>query len=374
MAVMMKSVVEMYITEVYNPKYYIYQALLYCLGGFVVIKNRKTIQVGGYIRLIWAFSILCFLFSFIRLDSFNARSIIALFFNSFIILLAYLNGIWFGDRLSSLKDRDWYLLLLLIPALYSMYLLRSYNSLGNWFDADAAFSVIVFFPFVFFFKRNWLSVLLALLFVVFSLIAAKRSILIFVIVCIAFYSIYRIFLNRKKRNSNLISRLLILMIIIFGSYYILTNESSGLMHTQERTERLGGITFDNGRYDIYSKVSSAILNAEAIPFLFGHGHAAVKRDFGIGAHNDFLEIGYDYGIIVALIYICIILYFFTKALRLIKQKEYQSAMWLGISISSIFILGMLNCIITSSVLEYTMFLALGCALGMNERPNPNDQG
>lgn len=365
MAIMMQSVVFLYIDDTYNPNFYIYQVVLYLVAGFVVVKNRYVIQKDTLLKFMWAFGIICFLFSFVQLRVFNLRSVGALFFNTFIIPLAYLNGSWLGNRLSYLKDRDLYLLLLQIPAFYSMYLLYGYNSLGNWFDADAAFCVIVFFPFVFYFKREWLSVIFAILYVAFTLTSAKRSILLFVIVCIAFFAFY-IIRSRNQSRQNVFSRLFLILAIIAGAYFILTNESSGLTHTQERIERIGGITFDNGRYDIYSIVSLAIINSDVVPLFFGHGHSAVKRDFDIGAHNDLLEIAYDYGLIAMILYICILLVIIKRTWRLFKHRNYLSTMRVGICVASIIILGMLNCIITSTVLEYITFLALGCAMGMDE--------
>lgn len=365
MSIMMQSVVFLYIDDTYNPYFYIFQVVLYLLAGFVVVKNRSRIQTDGLIINMWAFSTFCFMSSFVQLGALNPRSIGALFFNSFIIPVAFLNGSWLGNKLSYLKDRDWYLLLLLIPAFFAMSLLYRYNSLGNWFDADAAFCVIVFFPFIFFFKREWLSVLLAFFCVAFTLTSAKRSIIVFVMVCIALFVIYLI-KNKRQAKRAKFSRLWVFLAIIVGTYYFITNDNSGLLHTQERVESFGGMTFDNGRYDIYAVVSTAILKSDIFPLFFGHGYSAVKRDFGIGAHNDLLEIGYDYGLIAAIIYVCILLMIIKKAFRYYKQRNYLSSMRVGICIASIVILGMLNCIITSTVLEYIMFLALGCAVGLGE--------
>ena len=372
MALMMQSVVYLYISDTYNPNYYIYQILLYCLAGVVVVKNRRRIHAGRIVFLMWAFGAICFLFSFVQLEVFNSRIIGALFFNSFIIPLAFLNGSWLGDRLSNLKDRDIYLLLLQLPAFYSMYLLYSYNALGNWFDADAAFCVIVFFPFVFFFKREWLSIVLAVFYTAFALTSAKRSILILVVVCIVFFTIY-LFKSKRPSPKLAINRLLLILAVAVGSLFILTNESSGLIHTQERIEMFGGITFDNGRYKIYGAVSSAFFNSSIPHFLFGHGDNAVKRDFNIGAHNDLLEIGYDFGVIAALLYITILAVLLSKSWNYSKHSIHSSAMRSGICITSIIILGMLNCIITSTVLEYIMFLAMGCAMGLKESQSLQNQ-
>lgn len=365
MAIMMQSVVFLYIDDTYDPNYYIYQIVLYLVAGIIVFRNRRKVKTNALIKFMWAFGIMCFLFSFVQLEVFSPRTIGALFFNSFIIPLSFLNGFWFGNRLSYLKDRDLYLLLFQIPAFFAMYLLYSFNSLGNWFDADAAFCVIVFFPFIFFFKREWMSVLLAMFYVVFTLVSAKRSIIIFVVVCLTLFLFY-LMKNRRWNSRTILSNLYVFGAFIVGAYLVLNNESSVLLHMRERIEVLGGIDYDNGRYDIYNTVSKAIYNSDMLSFFCGHGNSAVKRDFDVGAHNDLLEIGYDYGVLSVVVYLCIFFVIVIKTLRYYRQKNYLSAMRVGLCVTSIVIMGMLNCLITSSVLEYILFLALGSAMGLNE--------
>lgn len=363
LAVTMQSSIELFLTETYNPNYYIYQALLYGLAGFIVIKNRNKIPYDGFMKYIWGFCALCFFVSLIRLDSISIRRISAVFFNTFIIPFAILNGKWLGSRLTSLKDQDLYILVLLIPVFYAIYLLRIYST-ETWYDPDAIFCVVVFFPFVFFYKRDWLSIVFILIFVIISLSSAKRSILVFMALSLLIYFFYILFFNSENKRKSIINKIFLLSIIVLGAFYIATNEKSGLMHSIERVERIGGMTSDNGRNTIYANVASSIYESSVVSLLFGHGHMAVKNDLGMGAHNDLLEIAYDYGIIAALLYVLILLRLIITTWQLFRKKKYLSAMRVGICVSSIIILGMLNCIVTRTILEYSMFFALGCAQGM----------
>ena len=141
------------------------------------------------------------------------------------------------------------------------------------------------------------------------------------------------------------------------------------MHSIERIERIEGTSADNGRYEIYLKVINLIYNSNIIDIFTGHGQMAVKNDTGKGAHNDILEIIYDYGIIAAFFYLSIILHFIKISFRKIRVNQFESALKIGISIASIIVLGMLNCIITSTALIYTMFLALGCSISLYNKVN-----
>lgn len=368
---MMKSSIDLYLTEIQNSHYYIYQSVLYSISGFIVIKYYKRIQSKRYnVGYMWIFGILCFLFSFIRMDEINIRNSVSLFFNTFIIPFAFLNGMWIGQKLSNMRNRDGYVILLLTPAIYSMFILLSYNTLGAWFKADAAFCVIVFFPCIFFFKRNWLTSLFFLIFVMFSLSSAKRSILLFITLCLLTYICYLFFCNSNKGiKSKLFSRIFLIGLIVFGIYFITSSNNNALMHSIERIERIEGTSADNGRYEIYLKVINLIYNSNIIDIFTGHGQMAVKNDTGKGAHNDILEIIYDYGIIAAFFYLSIILHFIKISFRKIRVNQFESALKIGISIASIIVLGMLNCIITSTALIYTMFLALGCSISLYNKVN-----
>jgi O-antigen ligase len=61
----------------------------------------------------------------------------------------------------------------------------------------------------------------------------------------------------------------------------------------------------NGRETIYRVTWKMIKASTESQLVFGHGHNAVRRDspLEISAHNEFLEIFYDYGIIALMLYL-----------------------------------------------------------------------
>jgi O-antigen ligase len=66
----------------------------------------------------------------------------------------------------------------------------------------------------------------------------------------------------------------------------------------------------NGRELIYNVTWNMIVNSTNAQLIFGHGHNSVRADspLRISAHNDFLEIIYDYGIIALMIYMGLWIY------------------------------------------------------------------
>ena len=60
-----------------------------------------------------------------------------------------------------------------------------------------------------------------------------------------------------------------------------------------------------GREAIYLVTIEMIKHSSPAHILLGNGHNGVRRDspLGISAHNEFLEIIYDYGIIILMVYL-----------------------------------------------------------------------
>lgn len=95
----------------------------------------------------------------------------------------------------------------------------------------------------------------------------------------------------------------------------------------------------SGRMDIYSDVLKLIANSSLLNFLFGHGWGATIKDsrMHLTAHNDFLEVFYDFGFFSFVLYILLIIALLKFCHKLLKQKsEYAPA--LGASIA-IFLVG-----------------------------------
>jgi len=60
----------------------------------------------------------------------------------------------------------------------------------------------------------------------------------------------------------------------------------------------------SGRFDIYDRVIKFQMSSTPLEWLFGHGYEGVQRATGsLSAHNDFLEVLYDYGLIAFVPYL-----------------------------------------------------------------------
>lgn len=131
----------------------------------------------------------------------------------------------------------------------------------------------------------------------------------------------------KIRSYNIIKAFTFLVValavlaaafLFFGSQEV-EGEQMTLVERFENVGQDGGSNRDR----VYSKTIDLIASQEGVEWIVGNGYNAVLVDSPIhySAHNDYLEILYDYGIIGLLMYIFFTLSFFRLALRLFLKKD-----------------------------------------------------
>lgn len=83
----------------------------------------------------------------------------------------------------------------------------------------------------------------------------------------------------------------------------------------------------SGRLEIFSLTWKMIINSDFVSLVFGHGWNAVvsKHEMGLSAHNDFLEIIYDFGIIGLVFYIMFVISMFKTAISMIRKRSENAA-------------------------------------------------
>ncbi len=107
--------------------------------------------------------------------------------------------------------------------------------------------------------------------------------------------------------------------VIFLAAYSRVDESLG----GACAERLIGMRDDggSGRSTIYMSVLDALSDADPENLLLGHGHDSTLERFGITAHNDFLEVTFDYGIIGLVLYVWLHFCLLRKTYALIRARS-----------------------------------------------------
>lgn len=136
-----------------------------------------------------------------------------------------------------------------------------------------------------------------------AFISMKRSM---ILAFVLFWGLVEVkYMLGKGRKGLAVVVTAVMVIAMYGSFSVADDLTGG--HLSERLSgedvRDGDIT--NGREAIYLVTIEMIKHSSPAHILLGNGHNGVRRDspLEISAHNEFLEIIYDYGIIILLVYL-----------------------------------------------------------------------
>lgn len=357
LTLMGQSVLLLHLLDTESSNYYLYQIGLYSMSIILVLCNRRSLNKYPNIKILSLYFLFSFLFSLMNLEAFNIRTVVSIAFNTASMPLAMGVGVILSKQLRE-EWHDLVLVLYQLPALLNCVILLSYPY-GT--RPDAIFSIFVFLPFCFLFHRKWLSYIFLIIYLLAVLLTAKRSIILTYSICVSLFVIYNTFVNKYQKLWK--RYLLIFFAIAMGAYYV-SSKVEYIEGVKERFERLED-NESNGRDEIIIHYSNRLSESDSFELLFGHGYAAVVKDIGKGAHNDMLEILYDYGVIVYFIYICFgisTLNFYYKNYKKDSKSEYSFNTLLICLV--IFMVGIFNCISNSNLYVYVLFLILG--ISMNE--------
>ena len=281
-------------------------------------------------------------------------------------------GIAVGKRFYSIYSndpkQDLILLLLVLPAIigcvWGLTTAKSFDlfSMGR----DYVFSSVIFFPLLCCLKSSLLKYGLFLIVLYVVVISTKRTALIAVCVSIFLYIITHLNEIKKARlKSVFISIIIIASFIFFVQSLISGSTKEALDITIERMSNLNDNSNED-RKNIYAIIYSKIENSSLVSIAFGHGYNAVTKDvLGHPAHNDYLEITYDYGLISTICYVLILLgilrlFLFNRRILLADNSL------LIITLVIFLILNMANCFITNALYVYVCMFSIGWSLEYTE--------
>ena len=166
---------------------------------------------------------------------------------------------------------------------------------------NKAYSLTALFPFfLIFWNRKWLMIIFMIASLVFVVFCLKRGAMICIAssVMITFYMIIK--QNKRRHKYVLMSRLLIFAVIIAAIY--------AFSSIYSENEVLQG-RFDHGskpREEIYGKIATGLKESNLVNLFAGNGPLSTVKVAGNYAHNDWLEILYDFGLVGLFVYIMII--------------------------------------------------------------------
>lgn len=272
-------------------------------------------RLPGCIGFAYLYSGLALLFSLMNFKVFSISTLFSL------AMILYFPSVMFVFYIYSLRgtgqsEKRFLMISFYAVAIFCLYLMiLRIQGQGEIYQSDMYF-LLCLLPMVFLYRRkSRLYIPLIIVSAVVILSAKRTAALGLAGAILAFFFVQSLLQrNVKVFLKNFLRILFIVLVLTIVYQYLASQYDITLL------ERLGNLEEDggSGRDDIYRNLWTAIKEAPIIRWFIGYGDKAVLRVYGrtSAAHNDFLEIMYDYGIFPLL---AIIVFYFSMIKECLKM-------------------------------------------------------
>lgn len=287
---------------------------------------------------------------FLKLNVFDITALMNIVMIAIIAVVGYMNVIP-NDR--TLLD---VIVSIYIAIMAVMYMAQVIN--GKYVSQSAAINaiyyVVVLLPYVLIMRNKLLKILGSIIIVLISLVSLKSTaILLVIVVALLFY-----FSNKKRVSIKTFTLPIVLIIVyvivsLFLSYFydIDIYKTFVLANLQD-----GG----NGRVDIWTDVIRRFQNNSIFEKIFGVGYEGVSKTsammFNYSAHNDFLEILFDYGIVGLVFFLLTIFELIKELIKMYKCKYEFRVLYAALLLESLILFAFSNALFQSGGLLIVVFL------------------
>lgn len=342
----------------------------------VSIEGREYIQLK-YASLLAVISCIFIIIKYINRIRFKGIHLVCLLWFLFMPIIIYLNKGALADYVFTLlwpvffevsfvlsyintrRVRILKNLFLLIFIFVLFYFIMAIFT-GSGGQSNTIFFPLLTLPWLLCINRKYIRLILFVILSFAVLFSMKRSGILIIIFCWLIYGL--LIINRGKNKVIAIISVFILFSIAFFSFDIIDDFSGGRI-----TERLNKEETNegSGRLAIYEITIDMQKKSSKTSWLFGHGHFGVYNDspFGISAHNDFLEVLYDYGLFIMILYLCLWGYVIKRAIYLYKIKSFYLFPYLASVIIFIIMSAVSHLILYTSYFNF-LVIFWGCIEGL----------
>ena len=189
-------------------------------------------------------------------------------------------------------------------------------------ESDIYFSLGLF-PFALQFLKGKIKRIIIILmeFLAVFMVNKRTALISFCVALVAYLLIYS-WINEKNKVSAILRTVIMATIVVCVFYKI--SIYIDIKYNMNIYNRLFNIMEDggSGRTDIYQKVWAAFKNSSFVEKLFGHGMNAAGMVGGAGyAHNDFLEVLYNYGVFA---FVSVVVFYLSLIMQSFKMTRNRS--------------------------------------------------
>lgn len=289
--------------------------VLFC--GIMSFSYGKTARMGTIIACFCIYISICALIH----PSVEGRKLITLLKSTYWCWIYFIAVLIFSHKAIKTKILDTVVILATIVfsfSFFSNHVVRfvNFELVGD----NAIFYPLLMFPWIASMSnpiKRWIMVVLVALC---ALTALKRSAIIILIgaTALVFYSDF-LFRKRLLQSKVVFTALLVIM----GLFTIFQYKADSITNVSQRFDLIkddGG----SGRDIIYMDVYNRYVNGTVFNQILGRGFDSVSgsdKTMSLSAHNDFLEVLYDFGIIGFIFYLLIHLSLVKWILRLYRARN-----------------------------------------------------
>ena len=279
------------------------------------------------------------------------------------------SGVFAGYR----KTR---IIIFIAIALFSFYSMYSNSIKANGVTNIIGVNYIFYFGFPLYVRfadenNPKTEILLSVIFIIATFISYKRTSLIAVGLALIIY-----YYNKYARKKSIKMKwlfLLSIIVFIIIAWYANKYTDGRLLERFSEIKSTGG----NGREEIWKKTLELYSNSNFWQKCFGHGSNTVIKSiymngYYLSAHNDFLEVLYDYGWIALILYLVFIIRIFALTASAKRNNSPNSPLF-----SAVFVLFIVISLFSHaelySYVALPLFSLLGALYAINRPENINER-
>ena len=272
-------------------RWHAYSVALLVLYGFYVLISHFRMKGGAIHRICLLWWMIMVVVVFFNPSGFFDN--LKLFLWPLIFEMACLSMLCFSGRLYSIKNVFW------VIFSWGTFLFLTSEGRFHFVWANAVFTPLLTAPVLMLGINRKYQLLVLIVMTLLVLVSMKRSSMLIIAASWLVYGLPLLKIRNKIVSGILFGGLFLLGLVIFDK---MNNALGGKIE-----ERINREETDTGRnrLAIWGVTWMMIEQSSIKEYIVGHGHFGVRRDsiLEISAHNDFLEVIYDYGVIAFILYI-----------------------------------------------------------------------
>ena len=283
-----------------------------------------------------------------------------------LIIVLFLIG--YSISVKSKELCDYFTTAMMIAMLITVFFYYKNWKLANEINQahlGTSYYALFLLPTILLSPHKWIKYLAITLTGIVIISSFKRGGLIALVLGLIAYLFVKEVLLEKKITKLL--WFILLIIILFIALIFIDNAMGNIIST-----RLMNITKDggSGRDQVWAVTWDMIRYSDLKELLLGHGYNAVLKDsrLGFSAHNDFLEVLYNYGIVCFIPYVLLHFQLVKQTFSSIRQKKLISTV-MAFTYVFFFILSMISHVV---VYPWVILIALSWGL-MYKKQNCTDK-